>query len=89
MRHVPNSGFIRYFGFLNQERLMATTLDGYKELLLRESYKFDKLSSLAAIQEPAGVSGLVSAKGLLHKVSNDSEDLEIQILLVPDLYFQF
>ncbi|ROV92837.1 hypothetical protein VPNG_09121 [Cytospora leucostoma] len=68
MRNVPNDGFIRYFGFLNQERLIVTKLEGFKEMLLRDIYKFDKLSRLSALQAPAGVSGLVSAKGTLHKI---------------------
>ncbi|KAK7744059.1 hypothetical protein SLS53_003577 [Cytospora paraplurivora] len=68
MSNVPNDGFIRYFGFLNQERLIVTKLEGFKEMLLRDTYKFDKLSRLSALQAPAGVSGLVSAKGNLHKI---------------------
>lgn len=34
-------------------------MEGYKELLMRKSYGFDKLSSLSALQTPAGVSCLV------------------------------
>lgn len=67
-RNVPNDGIIRYFGFLNQERLMVTTVEAYKELLLRDADKYDKLPGLSALQSPVGVSGLVSAKGALHKV---------------------
>lgn len=67
-RNVPNNGIIRYFGFLNQERLMITTIGAYKELLLRDADKYDKLPGLSALQSPVGVSGLVSAKGALHKV---------------------
>lgn len=69
VRTVPNDGLIRYFGLLNQERLLLTTIEGYKELLLRDARKYDKLPALAALQWPIGVSGLVSAKGILHKVS--------------------
>lgn len=65
---VHNDGIIRYFGFLNQERLMITTIEAYKELLLRDAYSYDKLSGLSALQAPVGVSGLVSSKGVLHKV---------------------
>lgn len=69
VRTVPNDGLIRYFGLLNQERLLLTTIDGYKQVLLRDQQKYDKLPALAALQWPVGVSGLVSAKGTLHKVS--------------------
>lgn len=47
---------------------MITTIEAYKELLLRDADKYDKLPGLSALQSPVGVSGLVSAKGSLHKV---------------------
>lgn len=47
---------------------MITTIEAYKELLLRDADKYDKLPGLSALQSPVGVSGLVSAKGALHKV---------------------
>lgn len=47
---------------------MVTTIEAYKELLLRDADKYDKLPGLSALQSPVGVSGLVSAKGALHKV---------------------
>lgn len=65
---TPNNGLVRYFGFLNQERLLLTTPDICREVLFRESYKFDKLPSITALQAPVGVSGLVTAKGEFHKV---------------------
>lgn len=73
-KNVPNDGIIRYFGFLNQERLMVTTIKAYKELLLRDADKYDKLPGLSALQSPVGVSGLVSAKGALHKVRSCYEE---------------
>lgn len=68
-KETPNEGLILYFGFLNQERLLLTTPDACREILLRESYKFDKLPSITALQSPSGVSGMVTAKGEFHKVS--------------------
>lgn len=65
---TPNDGLVRYFGFLNQERLLLTNPDICREILFRESYKFDKLPSITALQSPVGVSGLVTAKGEFHKV---------------------
>ncbi|KAH7372240.1 cytochrome P450 [Pyrenochaeta sp. MPI-SDFR-AT-0127] len=64
---TPNDGLVRYFGFLNQERLLLTTPDICREILLRDSYKFDKLPSITALQSPVGVSGLVTAHGESHK----------------------
>lgn len=70
MTETPNQGLIRYYGFLNQERLLLTKPETLKQVMQRESYKYDKLPWLSAIQNPAGVSGLVSSKGNLHKVKN-------------------
>ena len=67
-KKTPNDGLVRYFGFLNQERLLLTTPDICREILFRDSYKFDKLPSITALQSPVGVSGLVTAKGEFHKV---------------------
>lgn len=74
VRTVPNDGLIRYFGLLNQERLLITCIGAYKQLLLRDASSYDKLPALAAVQWPVGVSGLVSAKGALHKVSGIHRD---------------
>lgn len=70
---TPSDGLVRYFGFLNQERLLLTTPDICREILFRESYKFDKLPSITALQSPVGVSGLVTAKGEFHKVRTENE----------------
>lgn len=68
MKETPNNGLIRYYGFMNQERLLLTKPSTLNEVLQREAHKFVKLPWLAAIQRPAGVSGLVTSKGDLHKV---------------------
>jgi hypothetical protein len=76
LTETPNQGLIRYYGFLNQERLLLTKPETLKQVMQRESYKYDKLPWLAAIQKPAGVSGLVSSKGNLHKVKDFSYELD-------------
>lgn len=68
MMETPNDGLIRYFGFMNQERLLMTKPKTLNEVLQRQAHKFVKLPWLAAVQSPAGVSGLVTSKGDLHKV---------------------
>jgi len=67
-KETPNNGLIRYFGFMNSEKLLVTSPEMLKHVLQRESYKYDKAHWLAAYQSPVGVSGLVSAAGDLHKV---------------------
>lgn len=69
MRKTPNEGLLRYFGFLNQERLLLTTPATLKQVMLRDAGSYTKLPSIRAVQGSAGVSGLVSAEGVLHKVS--------------------
>lgn len=68
MQTTPNNGLIRFFGFLNQERLLMTEPKTLKQVMQRDSYKFNKLPWLASVQSAAGVTGLVSSKGSLHKV---------------------
>jgi cytochrome P450 len=68
IRTTPNDGLIRYFGFLNQERILLATPQAIKQVLLRDATSYRKLPSIGAVQVPAGVSGLVSAEGDLHKV---------------------
>ena len=68
MREQPNEGLIRYYGFLNQERILLTTPELLKHVLLRDAGSYKKLPAIGAVQVPAGVSGLVSAEGELHKV---------------------
>ena len=68
MRNVPNDGFLRYFGFLNQERLLLTTPQLMRHVLMRDAGSYSKLPAIGAVQVPAGVSGLVNAEGALHKV---------------------
>lgn len=70
MRSVPNDGLVRFYGFFNREVILVTQIEACKDLLLRDAHKYDKLNSLAALQWPIGVSGLVSAKGALHKARN-------------------
>lgn len=68
VRDVPNEGLIRYFGFMNQERILLTDTDAVRRVLLREPYTYNKIHSLAAIQYPAGGTGLTSLMGNPHKV---------------------
>lgn len=68
IKETPNDGLLRYFGFMNQERLLMTKPKTLNEVLQREAHKFVKLPWLAAVQNPAGVSGLVTSKGNLHRV---------------------
>lgn len=68
LEETPNDGLIRSFGFMNQERLLMTKPSPLNQVLQREAHKFVKLPWLAAVQRPAGVSGLVTSKGDLHKV---------------------
>jgi hypothetical protein len=68
MRETPNDGLIRFFGFLNQERLLLTSSENMKQVLQRDAQNYDKLPWFGSLQSAAGVSGLVSSEGDLHKV---------------------
>ncbi|KAF2621185.1 cytochrome P450, partial [Macroventuria anomochaeta] len=68
MQETPNNGLVRFFGFLNQERLFITSAGTMKQVLQKDAQKYDKLPWLGNLQSAVGVSGLVSSKGDLHKL---------------------
>ena len=67
-KEVPNDGLIRYRALLNQERILPTTHEAFKEVLSTKSYDFIKpamtRNGLARI---LGV-GVLLAEGEEHKV---------------------
>lgn len=67
IQKTPNDGLIRFFGFLNQERLLMTSTETLKQVLQTDASRYEKLPWQVSLQSAAGVSGLVSSKGDLHK----------------------
>lgn len=67
IREVPNAGLIRYFGILNQERLLLTTSDGVRDVLVTNPYHFHKQRAQKIHLEPVLGRGLVFVEGDTHK----------------------
>ena len=67
-KEVPNNGLIRYRALLNQERILPTTQEAYKEVLSTRSYEFIKPSMTRnGLARLLGV-GILLAEGEEHKV---------------------
>lgn len=66
MREVPNDGLIRYFGIFNQERLLLTTSDGVRDVLVTNPYHFHKQRAQKILLEPVLGRGLVFVEGKTH-----------------------
>ena len=66
-KEVPNDGLIRYFGILNRERLLLTTSDGARDVLVTNPYHFHKQRAQKIHLEPVAGQGLVQVEGNVHK----------------------
>ena len=67
-KEVPNDGLIRYRALLNQERILPTTHEAYKEVLSTKSYDFIKPAlTRNGLSRILGV-GVLLAEGDEHKV---------------------
>ena len=65
---VPNNGLIRYYGFLSQERILITSVNGFKEVFGQMGYDFTKTFPMKfAISRFTG-EGLGYSEGDEHRV---------------------
>jgi cytochrome P450 len=64
---VPNQGLIRYFGFLNMERVLVTSPDAVRQILQQKPYDFEKQYAQRIHLSRLAGQGLVSAEGDVHK----------------------
>ncbi|KAI5807373.1 cytochrome P450 [Peziza echinospora] len=69
MDEVPNTGVIRYLGFLNAERIIPTTAKTMHELLHTKSYIFRKPEQLRRnVGQITGIRGMLFTEGDQHRV---------------------
>jgi hypothetical protein len=65
---VPNKGLIYYKALLNQERLLPTSPEALREILMTKCYEFGKPAmTRLGLQRVLGV-GVLLAEGEEHKV---------------------
>ncbi|MCJ1272697.1 hypothetical protein MMC21_000484 [Puttea exsequens] len=67
MKEIPNSGLIRYFGIFNQERLLLTTSEGVRDVLVTNPYHYHKQRAQKIHLEPVLGKGLVFVEDDTHK----------------------
>jgi hypothetical protein len=68
INEVPNDGLIRYYGFLNAERVLVTTPQGCKDVLQIQAYNYIKLPWALEVMGQFGPRGILVAPPQKHKV---------------------
>lgn len=68
MLTVPNEGIIRLRVLFNQERLLLTSPEALKEILMTKSYEFHKPSQPSFLFRKLLGNGILVAEGADHKV---------------------
>ncbi|KAI9163666.1 Cytochrome P450 monooxygenase FSL4 [Paramyrothecium foliicola] len=68
INEIPNDGLIRYYGFLNAERILVTTPQGCKEVLQTQGYNYIKLPWALEIMGQFGPQGILVAPPKKHRV---------------------
>jgi hypothetical protein len=69
-KSVPNNGLLRYYLFGNMERILVYSPKALSELLVQNSYEFEKPEMMRrSLSRIAGKSGILLVEGLEHKVS--------------------
>jgi hypothetical protein len=68
INNVPNQGMIRYYGFLNAERILITTPLGCKEVLQTQGYNYVKLPWALEVMGQFAPQGILVAPPMKHKV---------------------
>ena len=67
MKEVPNNGLIRFHGLFNEERLLVTTSEGVRDVLVTNPYHFHKQRAQKLHLRPVSGDGLVTVEGDEHK----------------------
>ncbi|KAF2093866.1 cytochrome P450 [Rhizodiscina lignyota] len=83
---VPNAGIIRYRVFLNQERLLLTSPEALKEILVTKNYDFIKPAQPAFIFRKILGNGVLVAEGDEHKRQRKGLMPAFSFRHVKDLY---
>lgn len=68
INEIPNDGLIRYYGFLNSERVLVTTPQGCKDVLQTQGYNYIKLPWALEVMGQFAPRGILVAPPRRHKV---------------------
>ncbi|KAH8879762.1 cytochrome P450 [Thozetella sp. PMI_491] len=68
INEVPNDGLIRYYGFLNAERVLVTTPQGCKDVLQTQGYNYIKLPWALEVMGQFARQGILVAPPEKHRI---------------------
>ena len=86
MDEIPNDGFLRCFGFLNDEFLIATRPDVIKEILATNAYNWVKPQKNIALLAMSIGHGLITVEGADHKKQRRVLQPAFHIKNIQELY---
>lgn len=66
---VPNDGLIRYYSFLSQERLLLTAPKAFAQMLVHDSYNYQRMPQIKFALSLITGHGVGYAEGQDHKAS--------------------
>ncbi len=88
INELPDVEMIRYFGFLNGERLLCTTPAGINQVLRLQDTKFEKqYVAKSQLKRVAGSAGLVVTEGLVHKTQRRALDPGFRLGQIKTRYY--
>ncbi|KAH6974457.1 cytochrome P450 [Ilyonectria sp. MPI-CAGE-AT-0026] len=68
INEIPNDGLIRYYGFLNAERILVTTPQGCKDVLQTQGYNYIKLPWALEVMGQFAPRGILVAPPHRHRI---------------------
>lgn len=83
---IENEGLIRYYGILNQERILVTSPQGVRDILTTQAYSFRKPEATTTILRSILGDGLVTAEGKAHKAQRKLLQPVFNVRQVKDMY---
>ncbi|OAP60605.1 hypothetical protein AYL99_05607 [Fonsecaea erecta] len=89
MDETPNDGLIRYFGVFHGERLIITKSHGTKEMMLLQSYNYDKIPIATKLIGQLTGLGLVVAGQDEHKRQRKSLQPAFKYKYIKNLFPRF
>ncbi|KAH7322595.1 cytochrome P450 [Stachybotrys elegans] len=85
INEIPNDGLIRYYGFLNAERVLVTTPQGCKDVLQTQGYNYIKLPWALEVMGQFAQQGILVAPPVKHKVDRKLLQPAFKFKYIKDL----
>ncbi|KAH7121771.1 cytochrome P450 [Dactylonectria estremocensis] len=85
INEIPNDGLIRYYGFLNAERIFVTTPRGCREVLQTQGYNYIKLPWALEVMGQFGPRGILVAPPKKHRIDRKLLQPAFKFKYIKDL----